>query len=254
MASGPQCGPRHNATAIPGCDASCEQHGSQSDVFTRMKASAARQGRRPGHAVLYMNSVYLWPFDAASAQGTEVQLLDVDGNPHMESCDPGIFPSYFWDFSRAAGQRAWLDIISTHIVNGPADGVYDDCDGTIPIKCPDPETGNNTCIANRNGHMESVNKVVTRQQMETYIAGKNETMSQAAALVGVNGTFFNKNARKATQGGPTFGGGNLQFMPAGDPGAFAESVAEALQCVLYCAVLHCTPKASRQPRAALPPG
>ena len=57
---GPQCGELHNATAIPGCDSSCEQHASQAAVFTRMKASAAAQQRRPGHAILYMNSVYLW--------------------------------------------------------------------------------------------------------------------------------------------------------------------------------------------------
>jgi hypothetical protein len=60
-----QCGAFHNASAIPGCDASCEQHATQSAVFARMKASAAKQGRRPPHAVMYMNSVYLWPFDAA---------------------------------------------------------------------------------------------------------------------------------------------------------------------------------------------
>ena len=200
-----------------------------------MKASAAAQQRRPGHAILYMNSVYLWPFDAASAQGKAVQVLDVHGEPHMESCDPGIFPSYFWDFGRAAGQRAWLDIITDHIVNGPADGVYDDCDSTIPLRCPDPESGNNTCIAKRNGHMASVNERVTRAQMEAYTAGKNETMSQAAALVGPNGTFFNKNARKPTVGGPVFGGGNLQFMwpggsrQGGDVGPFVQSVTEAMQ-------------------------
>ena len=166
--SGPgQCGPLRNATDTPGCDSSCAQHGAQAAVFARMKASAATQKRRPGHAVLYMNSVYLWPFDKASGQGTAVQVLDVNGNPHMETCDPGIYPSFFWDFGRAAGRKAWLDIITDHIVNGPADGVYDDCDGTIPIKCPDPETdpGNNTCRANRNGHLASVNDVVTRAQV-----------------------------------------------------------------------------------------
>jgi hypothetical protein len=57
-----------------------------------------------------------------------------------------------------------------------------------------------------------VNDVVTRAQMGAYIKGKNETMSQAAALIGPNGSFYNKNARKPTVGGPTFGGGNLQFI------------------------------------------
>jgi hypothetical protein len=89
MVGGGQCGPLHNATDIPGCNASCAQHGAQSEVFARMKASASAQLRRSPHAILYMNSVYLWPFDAASAQGKAVQVLDVNGNPHMESCDPG---------------------------------------------------------------------------------------------------------------------------------------------------------------------
>jgi len=152
----------------------------------------------------------------------------------------GIFPSYFWSFDRDAARRAWLDIISDHIVNGPADGVYDDCDSTIPLRCPDPETGNNTCVAKRNGKMASVNEEVTRAQMEAYTAGKNATMLQAALLVGKNGTFFNKNARKPTAGGPVFGGGNLQFMwpggsrqDPGDPGKFAEDIAEALQHYPY---------------------
>lgn len=92
FAGGSQCGPLHNATAIPGCNSSCAQHASQAAVFARMKESALRQKRRPGHAILYMNSVYLWPFDVASEQGKEVQLLDVHGEPHMESCDPGDNP------------------------------------------------------------------------------------------------------------------------------------------------------------------
>lgn len=152
----------------------------------------------------------------------------------------GIFPSYFWSFDREAAQHAWLDIISEHVVNGPADGVYDDCDSTIPLRCPDPETSNNTCVAKRNGKMASVNEQVTRAQMEAYTSGKNRTMLQAAKLVGVNGTFFNKNAGKPTERGPSFGGGNLQFMwpggsrqDPGDPGKFAEDVAAALQHYTY---------------------
>ena len=234
MDSGPQCGPLHDATTIKGCDSSCAQHAAQSEIFSQMKASAAKQGRRPGHAILYMNSVYLWPFDAASAQGKAVQLLDTQGEPHMESCDPGIYPSYFWDFGRKAGQDAWLDIIRQHIVNGPADGVYDDCDGTIPIRC-DSET-NDTCIAKRNGHMKSVNEAVTREQLEAYVRGKNETMLQASKLVGVNGSFYNKNAKATVQ--PSFGGGNLQFVGGRNQGvgALIEEVTAALKIYKYLIV------------------
>ena len=53
--AGPQCGPLHTATDIPGCNASCVQHGAQSEIFTMMKAAAAKQKRRPPHAILYMN-------------------------------------------------------------------------------------------------------------------------------------------------------------------------------------------------------
>ena len=58
-------------------------------------------------------------------------VLDNAGKPHMESCDPGIYPSYFLDFGRKAGAEAWLDIIRTHLVNGTADGIYVDCDPNI---------------------------------------------------------------------------------------------------------------------------
>ena len=64
-------------------------------------------------------------------------VLDNAGYPHMESCDPGIYPSYFFDFGRKAGAEAWLDIIRTHLVNGTADGIYVDCDPMIPFTCDD---------------------------------------------------------------------------------------------------------------------
>ena len=69
------------ATSQPGCDASCEQHATQADTFRQIKASAKRQGRRPPHGVLYMNAVYLWPFDDASALGDAARVLDTGGAP-----------------------------------------------------------------------------------------------------------------------------------------------------------------------------
>ena len=63
-----------DATTYKGCDASCEEHGSQEDVFKRIAASAKAQGLPGPHNVLYMNSVYLWPFDAASALGAAAMV------------------------------------------------------------------------------------------------------------------------------------------------------------------------------------
>ena len=180
-------------------------------------------------------SVYLWPFDAASGQGSAVQLLDTSGSPHMESCDPGIYPSYFWDFTRKAGQAAWLQIIKDHLVNGPADGVYNDCDGTIPIRCPSGATDPATvCVAKRNGKAKSVNENVTLAQHDAYVHGKNATMWTAAQLVGVNGTFYNKNSPSTKQ--PTFGGGNLHFIDGNSPSNLIKEVASSLPFYPYLIV------------------
>lgn len=61
------------------------------------------------------------------AGGNEIDVLDIHGRPHMESCDPGIFPSFFYDYSRPAGREAYLSVIERLVVNGSADGVYSDC-------------------------------------------------------------------------------------------------------------------------------
>ena len=114
----------------------------------------------------------------------------------MESCDPGIFPSYFIDFGRPTGQQAWLDIIRTHVVNGSADGVYVDCDPTIPFTC---DGKNQTCVAKRNGKISSVNEAVTRASVEAYTQGKNATLYEGYKLVeALGGTFYNKGG----PGGP----------------------------------------------------
>ena len=75
--AGSQCGWKPgepDATTYKGCNASCEEHGSQEDVFKRVAASAKAQGLHGPHNVLYMNSVYLWPLDAASALGTDAMV------------------------------------------------------------------------------------------------------------------------------------------------------------------------------------
>ena len=64
----------------------------------------AGAGRRPPHCMLFANTIYDWPFDLAHAGGDAVDVLDIHGKPHVESCDPGIFPSYFYDYSKPAGR------------------------------------------------------------------------------------------------------------------------------------------------------
>ena len=49
------------------------------DSSFRIAASAKRQKLRGPHAVLYMNAVYMWPFDAASALGTDAMVTDRPG-------------------------------------------------------------------------------------------------------------------------------------------------------------------------------
>ena len=77
--------------------------------------------------MLYMNTVYDWPFDATHGLGAQnVDVLDIHGNPHMEQCDPGIYPSFFLDHGRPAGQQAFLNIFRKHILNSSG------CDDSSP--------------------------------------------------------------------------------------------------------------------------
>ena len=212
---GSQCGWKPGdpvATTYPGCNASCEEHGSQEDVFKRVMASAEAQGLPGPHNVLYMNSVYLWPFDAASQFGADAMVCDTTGKPHEENCDPGIYPSYFFDFGKPKGASSWLDIIRKHIVDGVADGVYCDCCGMVPFHCME----NGTCIAKRNGHTRSVNEVVTQEVVDRYTAGKQKTLAEAVRMVtnasGNAGTFYNK-----VDNGPTKGLGNIVWVGISPP-------------------------------------
>ena len=106
-------------------------------------------------------------------------MLDIHGNPHMESCDPGIFPSFFYDYGKPVGRQAYLDIIERAVVNGSADGVYADCYGQYGLQCQGA-----TCTAQRNGRVQSHNDVVTATQVADYKAGKNATLHAVASLVG----------------------------------------------------------------------
>lgn len=235
-----QCGAvsPHNASALPGCDSSCDQHGTQSALFGRVKAAAAKEGRRSPHCMLYMNTVYLWPFDAADSQGDAIRVLDIHGQPHMETCDPGIFPSYFFDYGKPAGQRAWLDIVSKNVVNGNADGVYADCYATNPLRCSKDAT-NDTCTARRNGKVLSLNEEVTRDQHNAYQEGMEKTMLEAFKLVGPDGSFYSKDVNPSKP--PPFGG-NLVFVDNGfrhsglDPAQLIDTVSAAKKAYKYVIV------------------
>ena len=82
-----------------------------------------KAGWRPPHCVLYMNADYLWPYDAISAQGDAIRIVDVHGRTHKETCDPGLYPSYLFDYSKEAARKAWLGVVARGL-NASADGVY----------------------------------------------------------------------------------------------------------------------------------
>merc|ERR1719445_675384 len=160
---------------------------------------AKKAGRKPPHCMLYLNAVYDFPF--SRSHSIKIDLTDIHGKPHMENCDPGIFPSFFFDFGRSVGQQAWLDIIERAVVNGSADGVYVDCYMTNPIHCEQNAT---TCIAKRNGKFKSINEVVTLAQSQAYTTGKAKTLRAGAKLVGPLGTFYAKSAPMTKP--PPYGG------------------------------------------------
>ena len=91
----------------------------------RPLAAACKSTTRLLHWLHWLQ-VYDWPFDATHGKGAaNIDVLDIHGVPHSEQCDPGIFPSFFLDHGRPAGQAAFLDIFRKHIAGGDssADGV-----------------------------------------------------------------------------------------------------------------------------------
>lgn len=221
-----QCGailtPGNDSTAYPGCGPSCDQMGTQQDTFRALKAIAHGASRRPPHCMMYLNSVYLWPFDKASSLGDEVKLLDVHGRPHAENCDPGIFPSFFWSWDRPAGRAAWQATVNRTVLDGAADGAYVDCFEQIPLSCNET-TGE--CTARRNGGWKSINEVVTRAQVEAYKAGKLAGLATAAGWV-------------TAAGGSWFGtaGGNLLWVRIAPPATFVQALSRDMAIHPYIVV------------------
>ena len=111
-----------NSSTLPGCNPGCDQYGTQDAVYARVKAWARAHDRPEPHAMMYANTDYDWPFDKQHAAGAEaIDVVDVNGVPHAERCDPGIFPSYFFDHGRAAGRAAFLSVFRDTVVGGHAE-------------------------------------------------------------------------------------------------------------------------------------
>ena len=98
-----------------------------------------------------------------------IDVLNIHGTPHAEQSDPGIYPSFFLDHGRTAGQAAFLDIFRKYIQGGDtADGMYLDCFDQIPLSC---KGGTCKAIRNKNGNNASI---VSWTSVTNYIAGKKE--------------------------------------------------------------------------------
>merc|ERR1719198_1407308 len=107
-------------------------------VHSRIKEAAIAAGRAVPHLMLYANTVYNWPFNAEQRLGAaEIDLLDIHGVPHAEQCDPGLYPSYFWDHGRQSGRDAFLSTFRNYIANASTatDGVMLDAFDTNPVSC-----------------------------------------------------------------------------------------------------------------------
>jgi len=172
--------PLPNASVNPGCDPSCDQLATQAAIFSRVKTAAARSGRGLPHCLLYVNHVYDWPFDLAHGGGArDVDVVDVHGMPHVEVCDPGIYPTFFTDFGRKAGREAFLSSIRTHVVEGAADGVWLDNFNQVPFNC----SGGGGCTALRSRDPVNNASVVTAAQVAAYREGKQQATTAAVKMV-----------------------------------------------------------------------
>lgn len=180
-----------NASRNPGCNPACDQHGKQAAVFQEVKGVAKTAGHEAPHCMLYMNAVYDWPFDAAHAGGAEeVDVVDVHGKPHVEVCDPGIYPSYLLDYGREAGRKAFTNAVERYVANDAADGVFLDNFAEIPMRC-DGTSGLCTAVRNRWASKANNPSIVTAEQVEAYTVGKNKSLTAAGSIIkkSTNGAF-----------------------------------------------------------------
>lgn len=76
-----------------------------------------------------------------------------------------------------------------------------DCYADVPFKCVPPD--NATCLAKRNGHVRSLNEVVTADVVRSWAAGKALAVAAGAALTG-DGAYYAK--QEPTNSTPANGG------------------------------------------------
>ena len=191
--------------------------------------------------MLYLNADYLWPFDRlasrtapavtatgdsggggvgggrdsslASAANVDIRVLDIEGKPHVEICDPGLFPSYLYDYSKPAAVEAWVaGNVKRGLDSGFADGFYVDCYiNSNRLECSPP--GSDHCYTAGNGttiHQPMYNNAVTATQAHEWFPGKRRAMAAAAALATqAGGSFFSKLA-PLDQAAPY--GGNMNWI------------------------------------------
>eukprot|EP00040_Diaphanoeca_grandis_P009453 m.48910 g.48910 ORF g.48910 m.48910 type:complete len:414 (-) comp20888_c0_seq1:86-1327(-) len=214
--------PPPDATKNPGCDPACDQHATQNGVFTKVKAAAVAMGLPKPHAMLYMNGVYDWPFDAAHGGGaTSVDVCDIHGVPHAEESDPGIYPSFLLDYGREAGRQAFLNAVQRYVVDGVSDGVFLDNFAEVPMSCH--PRGSDNCTVLRNQWASKFNKpsVITADQVAAYTEGKNQSLTRAGAMINTAGGAF---AAFTIGVQPNPNGGNMAVIKLGAPFGNATSV------------------------------
>merc|ERR1712216_232024 len=151
----------------------------------------------------------------------------------MESVDPGIFPVFMFDYSKAAARQAWLNIIERAVVNGSSDGVYVDCAPTYGLKC-NSTTGK--CIAKRNGKTVSLNEEVTPEQVAAYQQHKDATVTAGTKLVGPHGSWFGNNAGSWKTSNPGLGTNMMMMRAPDDPETLIGQVQHALKNYNYLIV------------------
>jgi hypothetical protein len=110
--------------------------------------------------------------------------------PHPHCARAGIFPSWFIDYGREAGQKAILNSIERNVGDSAADGLFLDNFPDIPFTCDDgnrlPHAPDANCTAERSQLKNNIPKhvsKVTAASVNAYAAGKNDTLLRLGELI-----------------------------------------------------------------------